>query len=91
MKKTLITLTSLMLTMTGICQTYYPFPTNTAVWTVSHCSYLSQWIWDSQNFKTAMIGDTTINGKNFQKIYFSKDTPFDIDSSSYVMALREEN
>lgn len=85
--KKILTILTVLTTLTGICQTYYSFPTNTAIWTVTHCSNWS----GAQNFKVAMIGDTTINGKNFKKMFRSNDTIFDISNSSYLMALREEN
>ena len=70
MKTRRILFTMLIIFAKATAQTYIPFPTDSAQWSVGHTQYtpLSQ-----TAFQYKMKGDTLLNGIIYHKIYYSHD------------------
>ncbi len=70
MKKTLISIILMTLIAPLNAQTYYPFPTDTAQWSVIHAiSYPTPGPNIVNTIHQNLRGDTIINGKTYYKIY----------------------
>jgi len=76
-----------------LSQTYIPFPTDSAEWSVA--TYLGSTAEDHifQTTNYGISGDTIINSKTYHKIVSSISSTFDVSDlgNYYVAAFREEN
>ncbi|MFH0865220.1 MAG: hypothetical protein V1904_03440, partial [Bacteroidota bacterium] len=68
-------------------QTYHPFPTDSAQWSVRH-TIGSPWSQFSYQYK--MEGDTVINGITYHKIYYSLDLYYGSPNETLHCFLRED-
>lgn len=89
----------IFLTLKISAQTYYPFPKDSATWSVE------EYFWgtfpqSNQCFAKhyGMYGDTIIEGKNYSKLYQnnfsgspSNESSFNIYTATYVAAVREDS
>lgn len=78
--KTLTTTLILLLCVLVKAQEYYPFPTDSATWSISTSKYLA---W----------GDTIIGSKEYKKVYWQTDSvefEFDINKAQYFAAIRND-
>lgn len=99
MKKVFFLLTAL-LTLSSFGQTYYPFPTDSATWSVEE--YYWGWFPDPDGCIAkhyGLVGDTIIDGKTYSKLFGNNlsgdypysDTTFNIATANYVAAVREDS
>lgn len=68
MKRLILILLFSLFAKAGLTQPYRPFPTDTTIWREIKEQHFSPYVerWD---FKYTQMGDTTILGKNYHKIY----------------------
>jgi hypothetical protein len=77
-------------------QTYYPFPTDSAEWSVEHGYYGFPGAICSHTVHYGIIGDTLISGNTYSKIYENNywngnmDTTFNPSTANYFLAMRED-
>lgn len=69
---------------------YVPFPTSDAIW--SEVYYFDENYWQPPAYERFTVNgeDTIINAISYKKIYMFLDTIFDVNTASYVGALRED-
>jgi len=76
-------------------QTYNPFPTDSAYWSVESRNWGLDPVWGlcTGTSHYNMLGDTVINSIQYSKIYLSTkdDGPFNIQNAMYFGALREDS
>ena len=89
--KRLLIITSLFFSLSINAQTYIPFPTDSAVWTVEFVNqqgpFGTEYRWP---FGYTINGDSLLNGLLYSKIYYS-DSAGTIDPLGLVALTREQN
>lgn len=68
-------------------QTYIPFPSDSAQWSVRHLYNNSQ---SANSFQYKMKGDTLLNGIIYHKIYYSLDLAYDSPNQTLHCFVRED-
>lgn len=68
-------------------QTYIPFPTDSAQWSVRHIYNNSQ---SANSLQYKMKGDTLLNGITYHKIYFSLDLAYNSPNQTLHCFVRED-
>lgn len=90
MKKILLIITVILLIQNVNSQTYYPFPTDTASW---DCLFWHQWSPHDihlTNSQYLLLGDTNINGNDYNKLYYKETDNFPSDNL-YIGGIREDS
>lgn len=68
-------------------QTYIPFPTDSAQWSMRYIYNNSQ---SANSFQYKMKGDTLLNGITYHKIYYSLDLAYDSPNETLHCFVRED-
>jgi hypothetical protein len=100
MKAILYAITFLLLPLSLPAQTYYPFPTDSATWSVEE--YYYAFFPDPDGCIArhyGMVGDTVIGNQTYSKLYGNnrpsdypwEDTTFNYPTATYVAAVREDS
>jgi hypothetical protein len=90
MKQVLTIIFGLFLISNLNCQTYFPFPSDSAQW---NCLFWHQWSANDINlFNSSYLleGDTNLNGKSYKKVYYTEQDNPDFNPE-YIGGLREND
>lgn len=101
---TLTTILTLVLfgSLSAFSQTYHPFPTDSAIWSVEEVAYSygdpPDLFNDCITKHYGLAGDTVIDHKVYSKLYGNnlpsdypfEDTAFNLQTADYVAAVRED-
>jgi len=90
MKQVLTIVFGLFLINNLNCQTYFPFPSDSAQW---NCLFWHQWSASDINLVNSsyiLEGDTNLNGKSYKKVYYTETDNPDYNYE-YIGGLREND